>query len=116
MGDLGFTWTSKMMRNWWNLNRQLAEDAGIISTIQVSSWALVVDLFWSDSFADVRTTSTPQATPIVYQPLKATGDTLAVYIRQSDRSVKSYDQGAFLLRSKVTTQGIYDSVSSTTTT
>jgi hypothetical protein len=93
------------MQDWWNLNSQKVDVAGIKNDIMVSSWACVVDVWWKKDFAPVRTGGANPETgaPFTYQAVGTTGDTIGVYIKNLS---SKYDQGALLLRQTITTAGV----------
>ena len=94
------------MADWWLLNSDRVELTGIEDQIKVSSWACVIDVYWKQDFAPVRTdgAAPESAAPYTYQSLGSTGDTIGIYLKQ--KSFETVDQGALLLRSTVTTEGV----------
>lgn len=104
------------MNDWWNLNTQKVQTTGLFASLQVSSWACVMDIWWKKDFAPVRTASTaPQTSaPYTYAALGATGDTIGIYLNNESASITSFKQGALLLRRTVTTAGVNSNISSNT--
>ena len=89
-----------MINDWYEKNVKAVSAAGLIDSIYVSSWCLVMDIWWKKGFADVRADDVQPkaAAPYLFQGIGATGDTIGVSIAPSVLPDRVMGQGAFLLR------------------
>lgn len=74
------------------MNNSAIRNNGLVSNLNVSSWAIVVDITWKKAFANVRTydssddSKIPAAiTDLNYQLPGSTGDTIGVLVNVKDQ-------------------------------